>query len=642
MGVEFSCPTLILLLTASVPPRWNREDSAAAAVGGSAESSGAATPAAASLRVSRRLKGLFIEQSPGWGVWSWMRHGFSSRILGPSVFPERSPRRVGYCPPRSSRPRACTRRVGFSDDAAVSASAERAASVARPSSGHQDREARVVQRGARDAAEYQFVQAGVPVGTHYEEIRAERGRLRQQETAHVFAAGRQASYFHSRTVTRQVARDVRSRLLAVIRPVALRVDDQYLDRRGPHKQRQGVRHGPDGLAPRVPPDQDAADPGCRAAWREHDDRSSGGQDEGLHQAGRAGGLAGGVRAGNHRQVRVACVHPRVAAEVRHRSPLRPESVSTDDVVEPGSMVRFDVLDLCLTRLDHVRDARTANEHLRRGDGRRGPHEYSGEVRAVLQGEDAGEFHDACRLGLPIHEDDDFRYRVRVGGVIDQRYRGALCRVHGDAPFLTLTLGLGREFIHVCGYKRPSWTRRVRIVARCDCASRNAAGVVWTEWEPRTRSYLCGTAEPRTNSSRATAGDWPPAPAFCAPLARGADTVSVATARSATAILEIERFCMDPASEVPVDEWGWRQASRRGEVLLQWGVGFSEDADYSAIADRSASFPTSALLPRAGSPAGPLRYGPPESHGTAALGGGSSPATFLSSAVDPAHAPRAWT
>jgi len=46
----------------------------------------------------------------------------------------------------------------------------------RRSSGHQDREARVVQGGARDAAEYQFVQAGVTISAHDEEIRAERGR----------------------------------------------------------------------------------------------------------------------------------------------------------------------------------------------------------------------------------------------------------------------------------------------------------------------------------------------------------------------------------------------------------------------------------------------------------------------------------
>src|SRR2546427_519652 len=67
MGVEFSCPTLILLLAPSVPVRWNREDSAAVAVDGSADSKGAPTPAAASLRVSRRLKGLFTEQPPGFG-----------------------------------------------------------------------------------------------------------------------------------------------------------------------------------------------------------------------------------------------------------------------------------------------------------------------------------------------------------------------------------------------------------------------------------------------------------------------------------------------------------------------------------------------------------------------------------------------
>src|SRR5882762_7737207 len=68
MGVEFSCPTLILLLVAALPAPWNGADSAAVAVDGSADSNGAATPAAASLRVSRRLRGVFIEQPPGWGV----------------------------------------------------------------------------------------------------------------------------------------------------------------------------------------------------------------------------------------------------------------------------------------------------------------------------------------------------------------------------------------------------------------------------------------------------------------------------------------------------------------------------------------------------------------------------------------------
>jgi hypothetical protein len=63
------------------------------------------------------------------------------------------------------------------------------------------------------------------IGAHDEEIGAESGSLRQQKVANVFAVGRQGSYLHMRAVTRQVARDVRPRLLAVTRLVALMVDD---------------------------------------------------------------------------------------------------------------------------------------------------------------------------------------------------------------------------------------------------------------------------------------------------------------------------------------------------------------------------------------------------------------------------------
>src|SRR2546427_11999540 len=56
------------------------------------------------------------------------------------------------------------------------------------------------------------------------------------------------------------------------------------------------------------------------------------------------------------------------------------------------------------------------------------------------------------------------------------------------------------------------------------------------------------------------------------------------------VAQIEQPRIDAIAEVPVDEWGRRQAPRRGEIVLQWGVSFSEDADYSAIADRSASLP----------------------------------------------------
>src|SRR5882762_3759626 len=82
MGVEFSCPTLILLLVAALPAPWNGADSAAVAVDGSADSNGAATPAAASLRVSRRLRGVFIEQPPGWGALMVVAPPSPSKGLG--------------------------------------------------------------------------------------------------------------------------------------------------------------------------------------------------------------------------------------------------------------------------------------------------------------------------------------------------------------------------------------------------------------------------------------------------------------------------------------------------------------------------------------------------------------------------------
>ena len=102
------------------------------------------------------------------------------------------------------------------------------------SSGHQDREARLVQDRARDATEHPLSEVGVAVGAHDEEVDAESGSLRQQQTTHVFSVGCQASYVHSRTVTRQVARDVRPWLLAVTR-MTLMFDNQDLDRLGLHK-----------------------------------------------------------------------------------------------------------------------------------------------------------------------------------------------------------------------------------------------------------------------------------------------------------------------------------------------------------------------------------------------------------------------
>jgi hypothetical protein len=77
----------------------------------------------------------------------------------------------------------------------------------------------------------------VAISAHDNEIGAESGSLRQKKVTHLFSVGRQSSYLHVRTVTRQVARDVRPRLLAVTRRLALMVDHQDFDRLGPHKQR---------------------------------------------------------------------------------------------------------------------------------------------------------------------------------------------------------------------------------------------------------------------------------------------------------------------------------------------------------------------------------------------------------------------
>jgi hypothetical protein len=66
---------------------------------------------------------------------------------------------------------------------------------------------------------------GVAIGTHDDEIGIESASLGQQKAAHVLSAGRKASYLHMDPVTRQVARDVRPRFLAVTRRVALMVDN---------------------------------------------------------------------------------------------------------------------------------------------------------------------------------------------------------------------------------------------------------------------------------------------------------------------------------------------------------------------------------------------------------------------------------
>jgi hypothetical protein len=75
----------------------------------------------------------------------------------------------------------------------------------------------------------------VAIGAHDNKIGGKNGSLREKKVPHLFTAGRQASYLHVHTVARQMTRDIRSRLLAVTRCVAIMIYDQDLNRLGLYK-----------------------------------------------------------------------------------------------------------------------------------------------------------------------------------------------------------------------------------------------------------------------------------------------------------------------------------------------------------------------------------------------------------------------
>jgi hypothetical protein len=120
----------------------------------------------------------------------------------------------------------------------------------------------------------------VAIGTHYDEIGAKISSLRQQKPPNVLPSRRNTSYFHTRTVTGQVSRDVCPRILTVTW-VALMIGDQNLDGFGSRQDGQGVCGGPYGLAGGVPRHQDAANLGYFAARREQKDRPARAEDERL-------------------------------------------------------------------------------------------------------------------------------------------------------------------------------------------------------------------------------------------------------------------------------------------------------------------------------------------------------------------------
>src|SRR5260370_3841687 len=212
-----------------------------------------------------------------------------------------------------------------------------------------------------------------------------------------------------RAMTRQVARNVRPRLLAVTLRVALMVSDQDLHRLGLRKQWQGVRHGADRLARGVPRHEDAANLRYLTPWRKHDDRSAGAHDEGLREARRAGRLPRRFRAGDHHQVRVVGMYAHLAAQVGQRSPLGTDSVTTDNVLKLGPVVRLDALELCSVHLDRALHPFAAGERFGGGNYGLRLHEYADQPPAVLLGEQAGELRNARSLRAPLNEDHDFSY-----------------------------------------------------------------------------------------------------------------------------------------------------------------------------------------------------------------------------------------
>ena len=83
--------------------------------------------------------------------------------------------------------------------------------LAERSSGHQNREARLIQDPPCDPTKHPLVQFGVTVGAHHERIGAKGRCLGEQNATHLLTTGRQKLHVYFRAVKQQVAYDVRPR-----------------------------------------------------------------------------------------------------------------------------------------------------------------------------------------------------------------------------------------------------------------------------------------------------------------------------------------------------------------------------------------------------------------------------------------------
>jgi hypothetical protein len=70
------------------------------------------------------------------------------------------------------------------------------------------------------------------------------------------------------------------------------------------------------------------------------------------------------------------MHTHLAAQMGQGSPLRPDSVTTNDILEPNPVVSLYRLDFFPVRLNHVYDGCTADEGLRLCSCRLRLHEHA--------------------------------------------------------------------------------------------------------------------------------------------------------------------------------------------------------------------------------------------------------------------------
>jgi len=194
----------------------------------------------------------------------------------------------------------------------------------------------------------------VAIGAHNHEIGSESASLRQKKPTHLFTAGRQASYLHVHTVTHQVARNVRARLLAV--PAGRRSWSTTKTSTASALTSNGRASATARIDSRLAFHPTRMRRTCDTVLRAGN-TMTGRPELRMRDSARPGGpavcAAGSGRSSppgpRSRHARPPRCSRRAATPLR----LRPDSVTTDDVLEQGSTVPLDLLEFCSVRLAHA-------------------------------------------------------------------------------------------------------------------------------------------------------------------------------------------------------------------------------------------------------------------------------------------------